>query len=80
MGIGPEKGSEKMSEKIVELMMKNPDITIAEIAQKLQRTSRTVERLINRLKFDTVTERIGPDKGGHWEIMNKTGNKQSCRH
>ena len=32
-----------MSGKIIELMMKYPDITIAEIAQKLKRTSRTIE-------------------------------------
>ena len=45
------------------------DITIPEIAQQLNRTERTIERLINKLKADKVIRRIGPAKGGHWEVL-----------
>lgn len=60
---------EKMSGKIVQLMLERPDITIPEIAKHLKRTERTVERLINKLKANETIRRIGPDKGGHWEII-----------
>jgi ATP-dependent DNA helicase RecG len=57
-----------MSGKIVELMLERPEITIPELAQRLKRTERTIERLINQLKADEVVRRIGPAKGGHWEV------------
>lgn len=64
-----EKGSGKMSGKIVVAILENPEITIPELAGRLQRTERTIERLISRLKADEVIKRIGPDKGGHWEVL-----------
>lgn len=63
--------SGKMSGKIVALVQENPSITIPEIAQHLNRTERTIERLINKLKTDEVIRRIGPAKGGYWEVIQK---------
>lgn len=63
-----DKMSGKMSGKIVRLMLEKPEITIPELAQRLKRTERTIERLINQLKADAVIRRIGPAKGGHWEV------------
>ena len=50
------------------MMLDKPEITIAELARRLKRTERTIERLINKLKADEVIRRIGPAKGGHWEV------------
>lgn len=61
--------SGKMSGKIVRLMQEKPDITIPELAQRLKRTERTIERQINKLKADEIIGRIGPAKGGHWEVL-----------
>ena len=61
--------SGKMSGKIVRLMLEKPDITIPEIAQRLKRTPRAIEMQINRLKADESIGRIGPAKGGHWEVL-----------
>lgn len=44
--------SGEMSGEIVDLIAKKPDITIPELAAKLKRTERTIERLINRLKAE----------------------------
>jgi ATP-dependent DNA helicase RecG len=63
------KMSGKVSGKIVGLMQDQPDVTIPEIARRLKRTERTIERLINRLKADETIGRIGPAKGGHWEVL-----------
>jgi len=31
-----------------------------------------VEKNILLLKSEGLIRRVGPDKGGHWEVMNKT--------
>ena len=55
--------------KIVRIISGNPDITIPEIARQLRRTERTIERQITQLKADEIIGRIGPKKGGHWEVL-----------
>jgi len=60
--------SEKTSEKIILLVGENPTITIAELADKLGITGRSVERNIEKLKNEGKLFRIGPDKGGCWEV------------
>lgn len=67
-----EKTSEKKiktSEKIIALVQENPLITIEDLAVKLGITSRSVERNIEKLKNEVKLRRIGPDKGGNWEII-----------
>ncbi len=64
-----EKMSEKMSEKIVALIKDDPDITIDQLAKQLSVTTRTVERTLAVLKEENQIKRIGPDRGGHWEII-----------
>jgi ATP-dependent DNA helicase RecG len=70
-----EKASEKMSgktpDRILRLVSSNHDITIAELAQTIGVTSRTIERNINTLQSQGRLKRVGPDKGGHWDIINK---------
>ncbi len=68
-GIMSGKMSGIVSGKIVELMLEDQGITIPELAKRLKRTERTVERLINRLKAEEIIGRIGPAKGGHWEVL-----------
>ena len=61
--------SGEMSGEIVRLMQANPAITIAEIAEKLGRTTRTIERLLNRLKTEKMIGRVGPTKRGRWVVL-----------
>ncbi len=65
---GSEKSSEKSSEKIAALMRANRAIGAKEIAQGLGISQRAVEKHIAALKQKGVLKRIGPDKGGYWEI------------
>jgi len=58
-----------MRGKIVRLMQEKPAITIPELARHMKRTERTVERQITGLKADEIIGRIGPTKGGHWEVL-----------
>jgi ATP-dependent DNA helicase RecG len=34
-------------------------------------TERSIERNVNKLKKEGKLKRIGPDKGGYWEIVQK---------
>jgi tetratricopeptide (TPR) repeat protein len=63
------KSSLKSSQKILELISASPSITIPEIADRLGMTTRGVDKNIKRLKEQGVIRRVGPDKGGHWEVI-----------
>ncbi len=63
------KSSEKSSEKIIELLENNPEITIAEIAEKVSKSTRAVEKQLANLKKQGKIEREGPDKGGKWKVI-----------
>ena len=63
------KSSLKSSQKILELISVSPSITISEIADRLGMTTRGVDKNIKRLKEQGVIRRVGPDKGGHWEVI-----------
>ena len=59
----------KSSVKIVELMLANRSITIPELAEMLNLSTRTIEKQIVNLKENKIIERIGPNKGGYWEVL-----------
>jgi ATP-dependent DNA helicase RecG len=64
-----EKTSEKTSEKILALIRKSPSITVSAIASEMGLTTRAIEKQIAALKKDERIHRIGPPKGGHWEVL-----------
>lgn len=65
-----QKSSQKSSHKILELMKQNPAITTTELAQLLNISRRAIAKQIALLKEKGLIRRIGPDKGGHWEVLN----------
>ncbi len=64
-----KKTVEKTVEKTIEIITKNPTISVAEIAPLVGLTRRGVEEQIRKLKLDGVLRRVGPDRGGHWEVI-----------
>jgi len=65
----PEAGSEKSSEKIWGLLKVNPQLSAREIADLIGITQRAVEKQISKLRDEKRIRRVGPDKGGHWEVI-----------
>ena len=63
------KTSGKTAMRIVALMQENPEITIPEIAMKLRRTTRAIELQIHALREQEIIGRVGPAKGGRWEVF-----------
>ena len=60
---------EKTREKILLLMKVSPKITTSQMAKKIGISPKGVEWQISKLKADGSIRRIGPDNGGHWEVM-----------
>ena len=55
-------------EKILVLIQDNPKITQKDLMIKTGLTRRGVEWNLKKLKDTGRLRRIGPDKGGHWEV------------
>lgn len=64
-----EEGSEKTSDRIMFHINDNKYITIAELARLLGISTRAVEKQLDRLKSSHRIKRIGPAKGGYWEVL-----------
>ena len=66
-----EKTVEKTVEKILNLIKENPKVTQMELSAKTGLTRRGIEWNLKQLKQVGKLKRIGPDKGGSWEIVDK---------
>jgi len=65
------KSKVKSKVEIVRLMTETPAITKQEIAEALGLSLAGIEKVIRTLKQQGLLRRIGPDKGGHWEVLPK---------
>ena len=59
----------KTDRTLIEIITRMPSATIAEMQDQLGITRDGVNKAIKRLKAAGVIRRIGPDKGGHWEVV-----------
>lgn len=64
-----EKSSQKSSQKVLELISVDDKITTQKMADKLEISRRAVAKTIAKLQSVGILRRVGPDKGGHWEII-----------
>jgi predicted HTH transcriptional regulator len=72
---GPKSSTEKTTEKILTTITTNPYITQSEPAKVCGITEDSIYWNIKKLKEGGIIRRIGPDKGGHWEVINKDVNE-----
>ncbi len=69
-----ERLGEKLGEndiRILESISSDPHITIKQLSEELQISTTAVENNIKKLKEKDLLKRVGPPKGGHWEIIKK---------
>ena len=64
-----QKTAQKTAQKILFLMKRNRNITTSEISNELGITRSAVAKSIRKLKTEGLLKRIGPDKGGYWEVL-----------
>ncbi len=64
-----EKTGEKTREKLLSLIRANSHVTTAMLSKTLNITSKGVEWNLKKLRKEGFLKRVGPDKGGHWEVI-----------
>ena len=64
-----QKTTQNTTQKILEAISKKSDITQKELAAVIGITKDGIKYHITRLRGKGILKRIGPDKGGHWEIV-----------
>lgn len=66
------KAGMKTADAIVALILENPTISHDTLAEKLGRARSSIIEQITKLKASGRIRRVGPDKGGHWEVIDET--------
>ena len=64
-----DKSSDKTEEQIIGLVSEKAGITINELAETLNLTTRAIEKQLARLRKDGRLRRVGSKRTGHWEIV-----------
>ena len=76
------KSTQKTTDSTLkEIVEKNPSVTIESLAASLGITRDGINKAIRRLKAAGAIRRVGPDKGGHWEIVKQSssnGGDDTC--
>ena len=62
---GPINGA---SLQVLRIMTESPKSSLDDIAEKIGRTRKTVQRAIKELKESGYIKRVGSRKSGHWEV------------
>ena len=62
----------KTTLKIILIMKSNPSVSASQIASEIGLSVEAVKWNIKRLKAQGRIRRVGPDKGGHWEVVEAT--------
>lgn len=72
---GSEKSTQKIPQKtpqkIMDLIEQNPQITREIMAIKLGLSDSAIAKNLRKLQKEGKLKRVGPDKGGHWEVISK---------
>ena len=59
----------KSREKIIALLSEDNTLSAAALAGLIGISPKAVEKHIAKMKADGVLKRVGPDKGGHWQVL-----------
>ena len=71
---GSKKVNEKVNERqklIMSAILENPYITQTELAKVLGISVVHVNKNMKKLQEQGFIRRVGPDKGGHWEVIER---------
>ena len=66
-----QKSDQKSDQKIIMAIKENSKITRAELQNITGLSESGVKKILRQLQQKGLLSRIGPDKGGHWEIIDK---------
>ena len=61
--------------RIVEMIEVNPKVTTAQLAETIGIAKKNLIALTNNLQRDGIIRHVGPNRGGHWEVVYTANNK-----
>ncbi len=64
-----QKTTQKTAQKILDILAKNPGATRAELASATGLSPDGVKWNLDKLKKSGKIRRVGPDRGGYWEVV-----------
>ncbi len=70
-----EKGAtptkpKKTRDKIIDMLRQNPKLSATALAAEIGISAKGIQRHLANLKAEGILHRIGPDKGGQWQVNN----------
>lgn len=54
---------------VLRLLAEDPNLSVPQLAAQLKKSELTIHRAIRTLRESGRLVRIGPDKGGHWQVI-----------
>ena len=69
----PEKWPEKVRQ-IIDTIEKDNTVTIARLEVLLGVGHTTIKKILREMQNENFIRRVGPDKGGHWEVIEQVKN------
>ena len=69
VGKASVKASVKTTDALLELLRQNLQMTLADVAAEVGRTVRAVEMAFAKVVKAGRLRFVGPQKGGHWEVL-----------
>ena len=58
-----------LEKKVLALLKKHPSISFTGLGKQLAISRDTAKEYVNKLKEKNVVKRVGPARGGHWEVV-----------
>ena len=69
-GLSGREGAKPSSrDAILQLLKKRPYLSTRELAEEIGISAKGIEKQLGILKASGRLRRIGPDKGGKWEVL-----------
>jgi len=65
----PVKTQVKTQDAILACLRQHPDWTLAEVAASIDKSVSAVERAVAKLRENKRLHYVGPQKGGHWDVL-----------
>lgn len=73
-GVGEKLGETRTA--ILRVMLDNPKITTTSLSEKLRISTTAVDNNIRYLRSQNYLKRVGPAKGGHWEVVERKADNE----
>ena len=63
-----QESAQESSQKVLDCLGKEPTMTTSDLSAAIGVSTRTIAKILKKLQDDNALKRVGPKKGGHWEV------------